>query len=64
MEIYTLALSGGKKAVFPYYFTFFQNGTLQKVFTAYIGVQYIKLKLIKCPFKCKRNYFVLIKRYA
>ena len=29
-----------------------------------IGVQYIKLKLMKFPVKCKRNYLVLINRYA
>ena len=29
-----------------------------------IGVQYIKLNLMKCPFQCKRNYFVLMKMYV
>ena len=33
-----------------------------KKYLPHIGVQYIKLKLIKWPFKCKRNYFVFGKK--
>ena len=32
-----------------------------KSYLPHIGVQYIKLEPMKCPFKCKRNCFVFIK---
>ena len=35
-----------------------------KTYFPHIGVQYIKLKLMKYPFMLKRNHYVLINRYV
>ena len=53
-----------EKRPFFHIFPHFSKIEQSKRFLPHIGVQYIKLKPMKFQIKCKRNRFVLIRRYA
>ena len=53
-----------EKRPFFHIFPHFSKIEPSKKYLPHIGVQYIELKLMKCPFEFKRNNFILINRYA
>ena len=53
-----------EKRPFFHIFPYFSKIEPSKKYLPHKGVQYIKLKTMKFPFKYKRNYFVLINRYG
>ena len=53
-----------EKRPFFHIFPHFSKIEPSKKYLPHIGVQYIKLKVLKCWFRCKRNHFVSIKRYV
>ena len=58
------AVAARKNGHFSIFFHIFPKKEQSKKYLPHIGLQYIKLKLMKFHIKCKRNHFVLIKRYA
>ena len=53
-----------EKQPFFHIFPKFSQIEPSKKYLPHIEIQYIKLKLMKCWFRCKRNHIVLINRYA
>ena len=56
--------SGPEKRPFFHIFPHFSKIEPFKKYLPHIGVQYIKLKRLKCSFKCKRIYIVMIYRHT
>ena len=53
-----------EKRPFFHIFPHFSKIEPSKKYLPHIGVQYIKLKVLKCWFRCKRSHIVSINRYA